>query len=192
MSKGREKPSLNTLSREMFGFADVDGLIDELKGGNDRAAAITGAAMVDQTLIFQLMEVMHPLTREEFLELFFDNRAILQTMAARIDLSYALKLNDKETITRLHSIRRIRNAFAHATKPLTFGHELVAKECGKLPTPPQASDPEIAHLSEPRRKYTAICVGVYSFFHRREHKPENYQLTRKYLTSAASDLSETA
>jgi hypothetical protein len=192
MSKGREKPSLNTLSRQMFDFEEVGALLDELKGNNDRGAAITGAAMVDQTLIFQLMEVMHPLTREEFIELFFDNRAILQTMAARIDLSYALKLNDKKTITHLHSIRRIRNAFAHAIKPITFMHELVLKECGKLPSPPQASDPEIAHLSEPRRIYTAICIGVYSYFHKREPKPNNYQITRQYLTSAASDLSETA
>src|SRR5258708_22824057 len=122
---------------------------------------------------------MHPFTREEFLEMFFDTRAILQTMAAKIDLSYALKLNDKETVAHLHTVRRIRNAFAHATKPITFSNNLILKERTKLPTPDLASDPDISHLSEQRRIYTAICVVTYPRVHQREPKANNYDLTRQ-------------
>src|SRR4051794_33740532 len=118
MSKGREKPSLMTLSRELVDPSERPQFSSELIGGSDRACAILGAAIVDQVLVFQLQGAMREFTRQEFLELFYDNRAILQTMAARIDLSYALKLNDQNERDQLHSIRRVRNAFAHAVRPI--------------------------------------------------------------------------
>jgi hypothetical protein len=183
MSKGREKPSLFSLSRELVQQSELDSFSDELTGSSDRACAILGAAIVDQVLVFQLHGAMRELSRTEFLALFFDNRAILQTMSARIELSYVLKLNDQNEKTQLHAIRRIRNAFAHAVRPVTFETDLVRLECGKLSNNYLADDQAIKELPESRRLFIGICVGIFAHFHGNAEKPAHYGLTTKYLKS---------
>jgi len=183
MSKGREKPSLMTLSREMADPSEITSFFEELVGASDRACAILGGAIVDQVLVFQLQGAMRELSRKEFLELFFDNRAILQTMAARIDLSYALSLNERHEIVQLHAIRRIRNAFAHAVRPISFSTKLVVRECTKLSDSYFTKDDAIAELPEARRRFIGICVGIYAHFHNKKERPPHYETTLKFLKS---------
>lgn len=190
MSKGREKPSLMTFSRELVDRSEIRPFFDELVGASDRACAILGGAVVDQVLVFQLHGAMRELSRKEFLELFFDNRALLQTMAARIDLSYALSLNERHEIVQLHAIRRIRNAFAHALRPISFATKLVERECAKLSESYFAKDPSIADLPESRRRFIGICAGIYGHFHNKTDRPPHYEATLRYLKSP--DLSEKA
>ena len=185
MSKGREKPSLVTISRELIHTSESNLLFKELTVGSDRACAIVGAAIVDQVLVFQLHGAMRELTRTEFLELFFASRAILQTMAARIDIAYALQLNDRKETNQLHSVRRIRNAFAHAARPISFEHDLVKKECAKLSHNYIADDASLAGLAESRRRYTGICIGTFGHFHKRQDIP-HYNTTVEYLKSLDS------
>jgi hypothetical protein len=179
-----------TLSRELVHPSEAILFSDELIAGSDRTCAILGAAIVDQVLVFQLQGAMRELTKKEFLELFFDNRALLQTMASRIDLSYVLKLNEKHERDQLHSVRRIRNAFAHATRPISFEHHLIKKECAKLSDNYLAKDSLIAHLPESRRRFIGLCTGIYGHFHKQAKKSDNYDLTVKYLKSL--DFSPTA
>lgn len=190
MSKGREKPSLMTLSRELVEPSEITPFFEELVGGSDRACAILGGAIVDQVLVFQLQGAMRDLTRKEFLELFFDNRALLQTMAARIDLSYALGLNERQEVVQLHAIRRIRNAFAHAVRPISFSTKLVTRECEKLSDSYFAKDTSTADLSEGRRRFIGICAGIYGHFHNGKDKPNHYKETLRHLRSP--DFSEKA
>lgn len=134
MSKGRVKPSLITLSRESFGGdEDFIKFRDELLGPNDRACAILGAAYVERRLICMIQAKMKAFTRKESDSLFFEDRAILKTFSARTEIAYALEAISKEEKTTLDSIRRVRNVFAHAVRPITFEHELIASVCKTLP-----------------------------------------------------------
>jgi hypothetical protein len=151
MSKGRVKPSLNTLSREPFGIEDGRKFLDELLGPSDRACAIVGAAYVERFLICLIQAKMRAFTKKESDALFFEERAILKTFAARTEIAYALESISKEQKTILNSIRRVRNVFAHAVRPITFEHELIADVCKALPD--RESSTINAVLSPPRRRY---------------------------------------
>jgi hypothetical protein len=134
MSKGRVKPSLNTLSRESFGMAEFfDEFRHELLGPSDRACALLGAAYLERNLIFLVQAKMRAFTKKESDALFFDERAILKTFSARAEIAYALEIISKEEKTTLDSVRRVRNVFAHPIRPVTFEHELIAAVCKTLP-----------------------------------------------------------
>ena len=49
-----------------------------------------------------------------------------------IEIAYALGLYDQETRDGLHTVRKIRNKFAHSSAPLEFEHGEVAALCRQL------------------------------------------------------------
>ena len=51
-----------------------------------------------------------------------------------VEIAYALGLYDQETRDGLHTVRKIRNKFAHSRDPLEFEHEEVAALCRQLRT----------------------------------------------------------
>ena len=111
-------------------------LIDE----SDRGAAILASAQFEEWLRERL--------KSQFVELskdldkgIFDGYGPLSTFAAKVDIAYALGLFDEATRNGLHTIRRIRNKFAHASKPLYFSDEKVAVLCRKL-SPEATSNPQ--------------------------------------------------
>ncbi|HZE54237.1 MAG TPA: DUF4145 domain-containing protein [Bradyrhizobium sp.] len=134
MSKGRVKPSLFTLSRESFADEEeFNKFRDEILGPSDRASAIIGAAYVERFLICLVQGKMKTLTKKESDALFFEDKAILKTLSARIEIAAALDAISKEQKAALNSIRRVRNVFAHAVRPITFEHELISAVCKTLP-----------------------------------------------------------
>lgn len=67
-------------------------------------------------------------------EIFYDQHALLGTLARRIALTWLLGLIDKKTKNDLDRIRRIRNVFAHRIHDLRFSHPQIAEICRKLDT----------------------------------------------------------
>ena len=150
------KPSLITLSRESFGMAEFfDEFRNELLGPNDRACALVGAAYVERNLLCLVQAKMRAFTKKESNALFFDERAILKTFAARAEIAYALDAISKEEKTTIDSIRRIRNVFAHAIRPITFEHELIAAVCKTLPYSKTAT---LEVSLSPHRKIYIHCI----------------------------------
>jgi hypothetical protein len=152
MSKGRVKPSLITLSRETFGAEEFDQFREELLGQSDRACALIGAAYVERSLICLVQAKMRVFTKSESDALFFSDRAILKTFSARTEIAYAVDAISKEEKTTLDCIRRIRNVFAHAVRPITFEHELIAAASKTLPYS------ETSQLDAPLSPHRAIYV----------------------------------
>ena len=116
MSKGRVKPSLFTLSRESFADEEEGNKFrDEILGPSDRACAIIGAAYVERFLICLVQAKMRAFTKRESDALFFEDRAILKTLSARIEIAYALdaiSIEQKGKQTQ-SPIRRVRNVYLH-------------------------------------------------------------------------------
>ena len=104
---------------------------EELDGESDRAAAILAAANFEDKLCQAIIEKFVKLNSKNRDKL-FGLYGPLSTFAAKIDIAFALELYDQKTQRGLHNIRRIRNKFAHASSPIEFDCDDIAKICEKL------------------------------------------------------------
>jgi DNA-binding MltR family transcriptional regulator len=93
-------------------------LYAELNGGSERAAAIFGAAILDE-LLRQVLVAFMISDYKETKELTCDAGA-LGTFSSRIRAAYCLGLLTAEERNDLHLIRRIRNPFAHRVRAPSF------------------------------------------------------------------------
>lgn len=75
------------------------------------------------------------LTNENISRRLFKPNALLGNLGAKIDLARALNIIGDETNHNLHILRRIRNTFAHASRPVSFRTSIVRKVCRKLRVP---------------------------------------------------------
>lgn len=64
-----------------------------------------------------------------------DDRGPLSTFHSKIVAAYAFGICNAAVKNVLHSVRQIRNAFAHSKKPITFSHQLVVKELADISLP---------------------------------------------------------
>ena len=118
----REPPTQEELNQA---YAEID------VQKNHRAAAIIAAAFVEDALRFAFKAKFRALTGPEYDEI-FDAKGPLSSFQAAINLGYAMSFYESEAKSDLHVIRRIRNAFAHAMKPVTFATVQISKEVDKL------------------------------------------------------------
>jgi hypothetical protein len=162
MSQGRVKPSLHTLSRESFQPGEAKQFTTELLDASDRACAIIGAAYIERSLILLIQTRLRPLTKPESDALFFSHGATLKSFSERIEIAYALGLVSLKEKQALDAIRRIRNAFAHAIRPIDFENEHVAKACATLPHY-DLTQKELKKLSPHRAKYIKCVVTIANY-----------------------------
>ncbi len=64
----------------------------------------------------------------------------MATFSAKIDLAFALGLMDSELHRHLHTMRKIRNIFAHAATETDFEEKNVAALLSKLPVAKEKED----------------------------------------------------
>ena len=121
------KDKLKEIIEEAFHY------YDELHRESDRAAAILAASRFEDSLRKRIMEKFIILN-SELEKNIFDGYGPLSTFSAKIDIAFALGLYNEETRKGLHNIRKIRNEFAHAPKPIKFYDQEIAVLCRKLPT----------------------------------------------------------
>lgn len=130
-------------------------LVEEINGESDRAAAIVGAAWVEEALSDSIAAFLqeHNDSRKRL----FSGNGPLATFSSKIDLSRLLGIVSDNIWSDLHRIRGIRNEFAHhiAHKAdntrLTFGTAHIADKCLALHC--------VAHErhTDPRAAYTRAC-----------------------------------
>jgi hypothetical protein len=88
-------------------------VVQELGTESDRGAVVVGAARLDDLLLQLLAVFLQPSPTDQDSLLGTDRP--LGTFSARINACYRLGLIDAEFANALHSVRRIRNRFAHET-----------------------------------------------------------------------------
>jgi len=126
------EPSLTDLIRENPTQEELKLAYDEIdKQKSHRAAAILAAAFVEDAIRHALKAKFVPLANTEYEDVFGVGGPV-SSFSSAINLGYALGLYGKEAKSDLHAIRRVRNAFAHAMKPISFDTPQIAKEVNKL------------------------------------------------------------
>jgi DNA-binding MltR family transcriptional regulator len=123
--------TLRTLISEGPSKDDLDAINTELAHGSDRACAIIAAANLETTLTVTILTKLENIDEETVENLTRQNGA-LDGFLSKIYLGYALALYDKATRDDLDTIRKIRNAFAHSRRPITFLEKEISAACGKL------------------------------------------------------------
>src|ERR1700730_9248824 len=130
----RARKGIRNLSRPVEDGTDgefIDAL-KEIEEAPDRVAAIVGAALVEDALrwalnSFFLLQISDIEERE-----LFENDGVLSSFHAKILMGFALGLFGTAARNDLVRIKNIRNAFAHAPRPLSFDTPEIASECEKL------------------------------------------------------------
>jgi hypothetical protein len=131
-SRGRKKPSLQSLTREFLTRSQTEEYFDELYGASERTTALVAAAAVDQLLVQLLQTHFIAMDEADLDSIFYGQRAVLAGLSERVTIAHALGLIPTEMKPDLDVIRRVRNAFAHRVQPLSFDHPLIKEECFKL------------------------------------------------------------
>jgi hypothetical protein len=94
-------------------------IIKAIETHDDRAAAILAAIYLEDRITSTI-------------EAHGAAESRLTTLAAKIDAMGSAGLFEKPIIDVIHTIRAIRNAFAHELAPLTFDAPSIAELCAKL------------------------------------------------------------
>jgi hypothetical protein len=102
-----------------------------MNNGNDRAVAITLAALLEGALESALSYRLGRLSIEDAKDLFGGNGP-LGSFSAKNRIGAAIKILGPNTRKEINCIRDIRNAFAHATKDISFATKEIGIVCERL------------------------------------------------------------
>jgi hypothetical protein len=105
--------------------------MEGLRKEPDLAAVITGTALVEATLE-NLLKSKFRHREHNLIGQLFLNRGPPMDFHSKILVAHAFGVISPPLAEELHSIKSIRNAFAHSKSPLTFEHEIIAREAGTL------------------------------------------------------------
>jgi DNA-binding MltR family transcriptional regulator len=122
----------------------------------DRGAVLMSAAFLDdklRELIEKRLVQDRKISRRAF-----DFNGPLGTFSSRIDLAYLLGIIPKNAQRDLHTIRSIRNQFAHHASPLSYDDEKIKPLCEKLVFH------GVKSAAEPDSKFRRSVMGLLSFF----------------------------
>ena len=113
---------------------DSKRFVEDLQKETDRGVALVAAEFIDDCLVTMLKAcfVDDAKLAKELLKY----PGSISTLAARIDLAYALGLLGKKMYADLKLIRKIRNEFGHCHTPVSFEEQRISDMCQKLQTMP--------------------------------------------------------
>ena len=110
-----------------FGKDEVfDVFLDDLQKESNRAAAVLAVSYLEDLLKQLLVYNFKNKVKEKEL---FEGMGALSTSSAKITMSYAYGLIDKNLKDDINNIRRIRNEFAHKFKNLSFKEGKIKTWC---------------------------------------------------------------
>jgi hypothetical protein len=126
---------------------------------NDRGACLLLAANLENALDEAIMSLLAQLAKER--QRLFEQDGVLATFSKKIDAASMLRITGPTTNRNLTIIRHIRNAFAHAKRPIDFETKEIGVLCADLtlvtPLPPHKNrDDEKAALTS-RLIFAASC-----------------------------------
>src|SRR5215472_17936718 len=130
----QSRRGIRQLSRPLD-YREPDSLaaLEEAFGAHPRAAAIVGVTFVEDALRWAIGAYLRPdLTPEEDEALFDREGAPLSTFHSKVIMGYSLGLFGPVTRDDLMCLKRIRNAFAHSPRSITFDTPEIVKECCRL------------------------------------------------------------
>jgi DNA-binding MltR family transcriptional regulator len=155
--------------------------IDEVAKASDRAMAIVACALVDDQLFELLKRSLHDDT--EVIDDMFGGLRPLATFSAKINLAYLIGLISERVFKDLHTIRKIRNDFAHGLNESSFKSQSMADRAMNLTLPdwfaltvrikrPKTGecldlpvyDKHVDDITDPRTRFLVTCRLLTSKF----------------------------
>lgn len=127
---GKGKPKASRI-RPMGALNWVE-VLHEMNVGDNRTAAVVAASFVENNLGFAITTRLKELSPAQHAKLFDDDRAVLGTFSAKIEIAFALNLFDQTVKDDLDAIRHVRNQFAHNLDVRDFDHSEVRDHCDAL------------------------------------------------------------
>ena len=127
-------------------FENAEILTKEFEGASDRAAAIVGGAFLDEVLSELLQQFLVPDKKSD--EKVFEGAGPLSTFSFRIEMAFRLGLISKRERDTLHTIRSMRNDFAHQLKGISFSSQSIRARCQNIETPVELIAPKVIPLSK--------------------------------------------
>lgn len=95
---------------------------------NHRGACLMHAANVETALDSAIQQLLQLAEDSRLL----DDENFFSSFHRKIELAYALGIYGSRTRANLNTLRHVRNAFAHAKRPLTFDTPEVARVCNQF------------------------------------------------------------
>jgi len=128
------KPSIRNLSRPFdYRNDDVLAVFREIEDHPPRSAAIVAGALVEDSLRWSMeTRFINGLADEDLCGVFEGESAPLASFRAKIIMGYVLGMYGTAARNDLRAIKRIRNAFAHAPRSITFETPQIVDECRGL------------------------------------------------------------
>ena len=118
------REALRKLSRKFPAPPEIDRIMDDLRGEKDISVAIVASAIAEASLE-KLITNKFKTKRSALIGQIFKS-------GGPLDDFHAFHIITSNMAEELHSIKTIRNTFAHAKIPISFDHELVAHEISSL------------------------------------------------------------
>jgi len=127
--------NIRKVSRPLDIGENLTATFEEISEGSPRVVVVVATALLEDALRWCICGYLIPrgyrvtLPAEDQTHVFDSEIAPLNTFHAKIVMGYSLGIYGKITRDDLHRIKRIRNAFAHSFRPITFDTPEVSKEC---------------------------------------------------------------
>lgn len=121
------RDALRKLSRRVPSRPEIENIMKGLEKEPDLSAVITGGAIVEAALE-SLLKSKFRYRDSNLIGQLFLNRGPLMDFHSKIIVAQAFGVLTSPLAQELHSIKSIRNAFAHSKVPLGFEHEPIARE----------------------------------------------------------------
>lgn len=151
----KKRSSIRDISRQPPRLSELFFGSDSPSVDADRATAIVKAADLESALEGAMAYKMVALSRRRYENLFTKELAPLRNFSSKIAVAHAFDIIGNRTHQDLTCIRLVRNAFAHARRPISFQTPEVEEECSKLNCIEKADDykSKFKPLDNARSKY---------------------------------------
>ena len=138
---------------------DFRGFLEEFQGESDRAATVLGAAYLDA----HLRQLITAFLVDDSTKVHSLLKGTLASFRNRIGASYCMGLISQDEHDDLHTIREIRNKFAHRLHGLSFSDDRIQRLCSKLLLPERGrilAESENALSARERFDFTVVPLCI--------------------------------
>lgn len=147
----------------------IDMLSKEWSTGSDRSCVIVVASIINE-LLGQLIRARLAPNPSSNDTLFDGPNAPFSSFSARIDVAYRIGTISSTLCRDLHTIRRLRNRFAHSIESCTFTDtwckDQVEELMRSLQLQERSQEPLLRHEADTRGHFGWIAVAIITYLHR--------------------------
>ena len=168
MSRGRKKRSLRDIVHDDLQNDDFDKIERHLKKGSARSVAILASAQVEAELSLAVLSSLKRIDKGTVSALIgaAEGHGALTTFYQCIHVGFALGLYNEDLRDDMNTVRKIRDVFAHARRPIDFNEPEILEACHKLKSTEYALA-DVRHAAPRRRPatiarllFTYTCVSI--------------------------------